>query len=63
MGYTWEGMRKMSWEEVKEKHETEGLTGYFYLYEDDTEGEIPEDYTWEEIEAHYNGGGEFGEEL
>ena len=43
--YTWEGMRKMSWDEVKEKGENGELHGYFYLYDDNSEGEIPEDYT------------------
>lgn len=64
MGYTWEGMRKMSWEEVQAQHkEPLGLTGFFYLYDDNTEAEIPEDYAWEHIENHHNAGGEFGEEL
>lgn len=58
-----QGMRKMSWEEVEEKGKNKELAGYFYLYDDDTEGEIPQDYTMDEIYRHHNCGGEFGEEV
>lgn len=28
MGYTWLGMRKLTWEEVLQRHEKGDLTGY-----------------------------------
>lgn len=62
MAYTWEGMEKLSWEEVQKLHHDEELVGCFKLYDDDTEGMIEENYTWEDIEHHYNCGGEFGYE-
>lgn len=64
MAYTWLGMRKMDWEEVKEVHNDTGLAGYYKLYpEENSEAMIEHDYKWEDIEHHYSCGGEFGEEL
>ena len=53
-------MKKLSWEEVVELHELGELAGCFYLYDDDSEGEIPPDYTWEDILYHHELGLEFG---
>ena len=64
MAYTWLGMRKMDWEEVKEIHNGTGLAGYYKLYPDqNSESVIEPGYEWEDIEHHYLCGGEFGEEL
>lgn len=63
MGYTWPGMKKLSWEEVQHIHKTTGLTGYFILYSDETESEIDADYKWSDIEDLYMKGAEFGYEL
>ena len=62
MAYTWEGMRKISWEQVIKYHRNGELVGCFRLYDDDTEGMIEPDYSWEEICKHHACGGEFGEE-
>ena len=62
MAYTWEGMGRLSLEEVKKLHESGELAGYFYLYDDGSEGEIPEDYELDDIVSHYENGGEFGYE-
>ena len=63
MAYTWTGMRKLSWEEVKEIHADGGLAGYFFLYPDGSENQIESGYDWKDIEAHHLTGGEFGDEL
>lgn len=63
MAYTYECMRKLSWDDVMRLHQSEGLQGYYKLYEDGSEGQIDQGYTWEEIEEHYSYGGEFGEEV
>lgn len=62
MAYTWEGMERLTWEQVQEAHKNGELAGYFYLYDDGSEGEIPEDYKWEDVVYHYENGGEFGYE-
>lgn len=61
MGYEWDGMKKLSWEEVKEAHENHYLDsiGCFFLYDDGTEAQFYE-YEWSEIEKHHQNGGEFG---
>lgn len=61
MGYEWDGMKKLSWEEVKEAHEKHYLDriGCFFLYDDGTEAQFY-DYEWSEIEKHHLNGGEFG---
>ena len=63
MAYTWNGMRKLSWKEVQKLHKEENLVNCFKLYDDNTEALIEKSYTWEEIEEHYNSGGEFGKEI
>lgn len=63
MAYTWLGMRKLSWEEVRRLHENGELAGYFMLYTDGSEGQIGSRYDWRDIEAHHLNGGEFGYEL
>lgn len=64
MAYTWLGMRKMDWEEVKEIHNGTGLAGYYKLYPDqNSESVIEPGYEWEDIEHHYLCGGEFGVEV
>lgn len=60
--YNWQGMRKMNWQEVNELARNRELAGYFLLYDDGTEAEIDADYQFEDIVAHYQAGGEFGEE-
>ena len=50
MGYTWLGMRKLTWEEVLQRHEKDELAGCFRLYDDNSEAMIEK-------------GGEFGEEI
>ncbi len=60
--YGWQGMRKMSWQEVNKLARKGELAGRFFLYDDGTEAEISADYQLEDIVAHYQAGGEFGEE-
>lgn len=55
MGYTWEGMQKISYEKAREMFLEDG--GIYLLYDDNTEGEAD---TIEEIDAHNEYGGEFG---
>lgn len=62
MAYKWHGMRVIPWEKVKELHEKGGLAGYYQLYPDNSEKQIEEGYTWQDIQQHYENGGEFGEE-
>ena len=40
MGYTWLGMRKLTWEEVLQRHEKDELAGCFRLYDDNSEAMI-----------------------
>ena len=63
MAYKWLGMKKISWKEVQELHEKGELAGCYRLYDDDTEGQIEADYSWDEIIAHHEQGGEFGYEM
>lgn len=64
MAYTWDGMKKVEWEEVILKHENGGgLAGYFYLHDDGTEAVIEEGYSWSDIVKHHENGDEFGMEL
>lgn len=63
MAYKWLGMKKISWEEVRELHEKGELAGCYRLYDDDSEGQIETDYSWDDIVAHHECGGEFGYEL
>lgn len=63
MAYKWLGMRTLSWEEVKQLHESGELAGYFLLYPDGSEGQIERGYDWKSIEAHHENGGGFGDEL
>lgn len=60
MAYTWEGMEKLTWEEVKQLHYKGELVGCFKLYPDETEGMIESGYDWQDIVNHYDNGGEFG---
>ena len=63
MAYKWLGMKMLSWEEVNELHERNKLAGCYKLYPDGTEGQIGSDYSWKDIERHYEKGGGFGEDL
>ena len=63
MAYTFTGMKKMDWRDVEELHDKGELAGYYLLYQDDTEAQIERDYSWSDIVAHYESGGEFGYEL
>lgn len=63
MGYTWAGMKKISFDEVMQRHEKDELVGCFRLYDDDTEGQIDPGYDIQDIIEHYERGGEFGIEL
>lgn len=64
MGYTWLGMRKLTWEEVLQRHENDELAGCFRLYEDNSEAMIDRGYDFTgDILAHHEKGGEFGEEI
>ena len=44
MAYTWAGMRKLTWQEVKELHKKGKLAGYYKLYEDGSEVVIDSNY-------------------
>lgn len=64
MGYTWLGMRKLTWEEVLQRHEKDELAGCFRLYDDNSEAMIGRGYDFAgDILAHHEKGGEFGEEI
>ena len=64
MGYTWLGMRKLTWEEVLQRHENDELAGCFRLYEDNSKAMIDRGYDFTgDILAHHKKGGEFGEEI
>lgn len=63
MAYKWLGMRAVTWEKIKELHEKGELAGYYRLYSDNTERQIGDGYTWEDILQHYDNGGGFGEEI
>ena len=63
MGYTWSGMKKISFEEVMQRHKQDELVGCFKLYDDESESQIEEGYNLQEIINHYEFGGEFGIEL
>ena len=63
MSYKWRGMRKLTWEEVKERFEKGDLAGCYKLYDDNTEAEIGSPIDFEDIQRHKDNGGEFGEEL
>lgn len=45
MAYTWLGMQKLTWEEVKNLHKKGELSECYKLYDDGTEGQITDDYT------------------
>lgn len=59
--YTYEGIRKMSFEEVVTRHREDTLVGCLKLYSDNTECYI-EDYAWKDIVNHIDSGGEIGYE-
>lgn len=61
MSYTWQGIKKINFEEVKRICQR-GIEGFFLLYPDETEANA-NGSSWEDIENHYNKGGEFGIEL
>ena len=64
MAYTWAGMRKLTWQEVKELHKKGKLAGYYKLYEDGSEAVIDSNYDFiDDILDHQEKGGEFGEEI
>lgn len=64
MAYTWAGMRKLTWKEVKELHKKGKLAGYYKLYEDGTEAVIDSNYDFiDDVLEHQERGGEFGEEI
>lgn len=58
MGYQWDGMQKITYEEAVKLY-TENLDGVYLLYDDDTEGAAE---SLDEIENHNSYGGEFGYE-
>ena len=62
MAYKWQGMRIIPWEKVKELHKKGELAGHYQLYPDNSEKQIEEGYTWQDIQQHYENGGKFGEE-
>ncbi len=54
MGYTWLGMRKLTWEEVLQRHEKGELAGCFRLYDDNSEAMIDRGYDFAgDILAHH----------
>ena len=60
MGYTWLGMRKLTWEEVLQRHEKGELAGCFRLYDDNSEAMIDRGYDFAgDILAHHKKGGEY----
>lgn len=64
MAYTWAGMRKLTWHEVKELHKKGKLAGYYKLYEDGSEVVIDSNYDFiDDILDHQEKGGEFGEKI
>lgn len=64
MGYTWLGMRKLTWEEVLQRHKKDELAGCFRLYDDNSEAMIDRGYDFAgDILTHHEKGGEFGEEI
>ena len=64
MGYSWGGMHKLTWNEVKEMHKKGELDGCYKLYDDDTESEIGSGYDFiDDILEHHENGGEFGMEI
>lgn len=64
MAYTWAGMRKLTWQEVKELHKKGKLAGYYKLYEDGSEAVIDSNYDFiDDILDRQEKGGEFGEEI
>lgn len=64
MAYTWAGMRKLTWKEVKELHKKGKLAGYYKLCEDGTEAVIDSNYDFiDDVLEHQERGGEFGEEI
>lgn len=64
MAYTWAGMRKLTWQEVKELHKKGKLAGYYKLYEDGSEAVIDSNYDFiDDILNHQEKGGEFGEKI
>ena len=64
MAYTCAGMRKLTWQEVKELHKKGKLAGYYKLYEDGSEAVIDSNYDFiDDILDHQEKGGEFGEEI
>jgi hypothetical protein len=64
MAYTWAGMRKLTWQEVKELHKKGKLAGYYKLYKDGSEAVIDSKYDFiDDILDHQEKGGEFGEEI
>lgn len=63
MAYNWPGMRKILWDEVKELIKNNEIVGCFKLYDDKTETLIETDYDLDDLIAHHENGGEFGEEI
>lgn len=63
MAYKWRGMRKLTYEEVKERFEKGELAGCFKLYDDNTEAAMGPFTDLEDIQQHRDNGGEFGEEI
>ena len=63
MSYKWRGMRKLTFEEVKERLEKGELGGCYKLYDDNTEAAMGPFTDLEDIKQHRDNGGEFGEEL
>lgn len=60
--YTYSGIRKLSMDEIFERHSAGELVGCLKLYPDNSESYI-EEYEWDEIIKHLKAGGEIGYEL
>lgn len=63
MVYSWKGMKKLTFEEVKILFDENKLEGYFKLYPDETEAMIDSNETWKSLSEHFAAGGEVGYEL
>lgn len=59
MGYKWEGMKKITYEEALKEYRKGNLAIYL-LYDDDTEGLAESESDIHEHQKHY---GEFGYEI
>ncbi len=63
MAYTYNGIQRITFNEMQAIHLNESLVGYLKVYPDDTECYIDSDYSWDEIVKHIECGGEIGYEF